>query len=89
MIDQLSALLKVAVALDRRQINALEGLSCNFNAVSRELFLTLTPTLAGDDCSLELWSLEYKKVCLEAEFGIKLVVRVASVHGTEALTAVG
>jgi exopolyphosphatase / guanosine-5'-triphosphate,3'-diphosphate pyrophosphatase len=89
MIDQLSALLKVAVALDRRQINAIEGLSCNFNAVSRELFLTLIPTLAGDDCSLELWSLEYKKACLEEEFGIKLVVRVASVHGTEALTAVG
>jgi exopolyphosphatase / guanosine-5'-triphosphate,3'-diphosphate pyrophosphatase len=76
MIDQLSALLKVAVALDRRQINAIQSLHCTFNAVARELHLTLTPTQVGDDCSLELWSLEYKKACLEAEFGVNLAVRV-------------
>jgi exopolyphosphatase / guanosine-5'-triphosphate,3'-diphosphate pyrophosphatase len=87
-IDQLSALLKVAVALDRRQINAIHQLHCAFNAVERELCLTLTPTQAGDDCSLELWSLEYKKACLEAEFGIKLVVRVELAQDAAALSAV-
>jgi exopolyphosphatase / guanosine-5'-triphosphate,3'-diphosphate pyrophosphatase len=76
MIDQLSALLKVAVALDRRQINAIESLHCTFNAIGRELKLTLTPSQAGDDCSLELWSLEYKKFCLEAEFNVKLLAEV-------------
>ncbi len=89
MIDQLSALLKVAVALDRRQINAIQQLHCVFNAVERELCLTLTPSQVGDDCSLELWSLEYKKACLEAEFGIKLVVRVKSPQDAAALSAVG
>jgi exopolyphosphatase / guanosine-5'-triphosphate,3'-diphosphate pyrophosphatase len=88
IIEQLSALLKVAVALDRRQINAIQELRCDFNAVCRELCLTLTPTVAGDDCSLELWSLEYKKACLEAEFGIKLVVRVKSAQPTEVLSTV-
>jgi exopolyphosphatase / guanosine-5'-triphosphate,3'-diphosphate pyrophosphatase len=77
-IDQLSALLKVAVALDRRQINAIESLHCTFNAIGRELKLTLTPSQAGDDCSLELWSLEYKKFCFEAEFNIKLIAEVNS-----------
>jgi exopolyphosphatase / guanosine-5'-triphosphate,3'-diphosphate pyrophosphatase len=85
MVDQLSALLKVAVALDRRQINAIQKLNCEFNPISRELCLTLTPAIAGDDCSLELWSLEYKKACLEAEFGIKLVVRVESAQRAEVL----
>ncbi|WP_404786606.1 Ppx/GppA phosphatase family protein [Altericista sp. CCNU0014] len=87
-IDQLSALLKVAVALDRRQINAIQGLYCAFNPVERELHLTLIPARAEDDCSLELWSLEYKKACLEAEFGIKLVVRVGSTCNTEVFSAV-
>jgi exopolyphosphatase / guanosine-5'-triphosphate,3'-diphosphate pyrophosphatase len=89
MIDQLSALLKVAVALDRRQINAIQSLQCVFNPAGRELWLTLTPAQVGDDCSLELWSLEYKKACLEAEFEIKLVVRVESAQNATALSAVG
>jgi exopolyphosphatase / guanosine-5'-triphosphate,3'-diphosphate pyrophosphatase len=78
IIDQLSALLKVAVALDRRQINAIESLHCTFDAIERELKLTLTPSQVGDDCSLELWSLEYKKFCLESEFNVKLVAEVNS-----------
>jgi exopolyphosphatase / guanosine-5'-triphosphate,3'-diphosphate pyrophosphatase len=78
IIDQLSALLKVAVALDRRQINAIQSLHCTFNAIGRELKLKLMPSQTGDDCSLELWSLEYKKFCLEAEFNIKLVAEVDS-----------
>lgn len=78
IIDHLSALLKVSVALDRRQINAIESLHCTFDALERELKLTLTPSQIGDNCSLELWSLEYKKFCLEAEFNIKLVTEVAS-----------
>jgi exopolyphosphatase / guanosine-5'-triphosphate,3'-diphosphate pyrophosphatase len=78
IIDQLSALLKVAVALDRRQINAIESLHCAFDTVGRELKLTLTPSQSGDDCSLELWSLEYKKFCLETEFNVKLVAEVKS-----------
>ncbi|MGB8698885.1 MAG: Ppx/GppA phosphatase family protein, partial [Thermosynechococcaceae cyanobacterium] len=76
LIDQLSAILKVAVALDRRQIKAIQSLSCHFDPIPRALYLTLVPSHPNDDCSLELWSLEYKKACFEAEFGIKLWVKV-------------
>ncbi len=76
MIDQLSALLKVAVALDRRQINAIQSVRSTFNPSTRTLQLSLKPKNSDDDCNLELWSLEYKKACLETEFGIKLLTEV-------------
>ncbi|HEY9826464.1 MAG TPA: Ppx/GppA phosphatase family protein [Stenomitos sp.] len=77
IVDQLSAILKVAAALDRRQIQAVASLNCVFNPMTRTLRLTLNPTHPDDDCSLELWSLEYKKFCFEAEFGIKLVAEAS------------
>jgi exopolyphosphatase / guanosine-5'-triphosphate,3'-diphosphate pyrophosphatase len=77
-IDQLSAILKVAVALDRRQINAIQSVRSTFNPATRTFQLSLIPSSPDDDCNLELWSLEYKKACLEAEFGIKLLTKVQS-----------
>jgi exopolyphosphatase / guanosine-5'-triphosphate,3'-diphosphate pyrophosphatase len=77
-IDQLSAILKVAVALDRRQINAIQSVRSTFNPATRTLQLSLIPSNPDDDCNLELWSLEYKKACLETEFGIKLLTKVQS-----------
>jgi exopolyphosphatase / guanosine-5'-triphosphate,3'-diphosphate pyrophosphatase len=77
-IDQLSAILKVAVALDRRQINAIQSVRSKFNPATRTLQLSLIPSSPDDDCNLELWSLEYKKACLETEFGIKLLTKVQS-----------
>jgi exopolyphosphatase/guanosine-5'-triphosphate,3'-diphosphate pyrophosphatase len=76
VIDQLSAILKVAVALDRRQIKAIQAVQCRFEAETRSLYLTLVPSQPGDDCALELWSLEYKKACFESEFNIKLVAQI-------------
>jgi exopolyphosphatase / guanosine-5'-triphosphate,3'-diphosphate pyrophosphatase len=77
-VDQLSALLRLAVALDRRQIGAITRISCNYFPTQRELHLHLTPATAEDSCLLELWNLDYKKDTFEAEFGIKLVVRLPS-----------
>jgi exopolyphosphatase / guanosine-5'-triphosphate,3'-diphosphate pyrophosphatase len=76
VVDQLSAILKIAVALDRRQVNAIRKVYCKFNAVSRELEMTLVPAQPEDDCNLELWSFEYKKASFESAFGVKLVVKV-------------
>jgi exopolyphosphatase / guanosine-5'-triphosphate,3'-diphosphate pyrophosphatase len=76
VVDQLSAILKIAVALDRRQINAIQKVVCKFDAVNREFQMTLVPAQSGDDCSLELWSFEYKKASFEAVFGVKLVIKV-------------
>jgi exopolyphosphatase / guanosine-5'-triphosphate,3'-diphosphate pyrophosphatase len=72
MVDQLSALLRLAVALDRRQIGAIQQVQCEFEAETRTLTLHLTATRPGDDCALELWSLDYKKGPFETVFGVKL-----------------
>lgn len=73
VVDQLSALLRLAVALDRRQIGAIRRIACQFHPASRELHLRLQSTQPGDACSLELWSLDYKKASFEAEFNLRLV----------------
>ncbi len=70
-VDQLSALLRLAVALDRRQIGAIKAIRCEYHP--EKLFLHLQAAQPGDDCELELWSLDYKKGCFEAEFGLELV----------------
>jgi exopolyphosphatase/guanosine-5'-triphosphate,3'-diphosphate pyrophosphatase len=72
-IDQLSALLRVAVALDRRQIGAIDQIRCEYLANHKELHLHLSPKQIGDECVLELWSLDYKKAEFEATFGVKLI----------------
>jgi exopolyphosphatase/guanosine-5'-triphosphate,3'-diphosphate pyrophosphatase len=73
MIDQLSALLRLAVALDRRQIGAIQAVNCTYLPDLKQLQLSLQTTELGDNCSLELWSLNYKKESFETEFGIELV----------------
>ncbi|WP_348238205.1 Ppx/GppA phosphatase family protein [Trichocoleus sp. Lan] len=73
IVAQLSALLRLAVALDRRQIGAIRQVQCEYNAETKELQLHLKPTQPDDDCALEIWSLDYKKDVFEAEYGIKLL----------------
>ncbi len=73
MVDQLSALLRLAVALDRRQIGAIERVRCEYHPNAKELRLRLWASHPADDCALELWSLDYKKGVFEAEYGVKLL----------------
>lgn len=73
MVDQLSALLRIAVALDRRQIGAIQQITCQPQPDRGEFHLRLQTSRPGDDCALELWSLDLKKGPFEAEFGLKLV----------------
>lgn len=73
MIKQLSAILRLAIALDRRQIGAIKNLECRYDSEYRQLHLHLTPTQLNDDCALELWNLEYKKPIFEQEFQVKVV----------------
>jgi len=74
MVNQLSAILRLAVALDRRQIGAITRAQCEYCPESQEFTMHIFPSHADDDCALELWSLDYKKDVFEAEFGVKLVV---------------
>jgi exopolyphosphatase/guanosine-5'-triphosphate,3'-diphosphate pyrophosphatase len=78
MVDQLSPLLRLAVALDRRQIGAIQQVTCEYRPDLGELRLHLQPTRLGDDCALELWSLETKKSSFEEQFALKLVTRLES-----------
>jgi exopolyphosphatase/guanosine-5'-triphosphate,3'-diphosphate pyrophosphatase len=76
LVNQLSAILRIAVALDRRQIGAIEQVRCDYRPAAQELRLRLQPSFPGDDCALELWSLDYEKGVFEAEYGVKLVAKL-------------
>lgn len=73
IVNQLSAILRLAVALDRRQIGAIKQLQCEYCQRSRQLQMKLTPAQADDECVLELWNLDYKKGVFEEEYGVKVV----------------
>jgi exopolyphosphatase / guanosine-5'-triphosphate,3'-diphosphate pyrophosphatase len=78
MVNQLSAILRLAVALDRRQIGAIERVKFEYFAQFQQCNLTIFPSHPHDDCELEMWSLDYKKGVFEAEFGVKLVAILES-----------
>ncbi|MEB3356285.1 MAG: Ppx/GppA phosphatase family protein [Synechococcales bacterium] len=73
MVEQLSALLRIAVALDRRQLGVIKQVQCELDATAKELKLHLYRSVPTDPCSLELWSLNDKKDCFESEFGLTIV----------------
>jgi exopolyphosphatase/guanosine-5'-triphosphate,3'-diphosphate pyrophosphatase len=77
IVRELSAILRIAVALDRRQIGAISHLECKYDPEYRTLHLHLFSQIPEDDCALELWSLDYKKPIFEEEFGVKLVTTLA------------
>lgn len=76
IVSQLSALLRIAVALDRRGIGAIDSLQAQFEAETRVLTLHLKPARPYEDCASELWSLDYKKELFEEEFGVKLAAQL-------------
>lgn len=76
LVKQLSAMLRLAVALDRRQIGAIASLNCEYNPHTAELTLKLQPKDRKDDCVLELWSLDQKKGVFEAEYQVKVIAKL-------------
>ncbi|NEQ40684.1 MAG: Ppx/GppA family phosphatase [Okeania sp. SIO3I5] len=76
VVSELSALLRLAIALDRRQKGAIANVKCWLNKNQKEFYIWLQPADPQDDCALELWSLEYKKEAFEEEFGLKLIVKL-------------
>jgi exopolyphosphatase / guanosine-5'-triphosphate,3'-diphosphate pyrophosphatase len=77
MVRQLSAILRLAVALDRRNKGAIANVSCQYDSRNRLLSFQIQPLEIGDQCSLELWNLSYKKEVFEAEFGVELVATIS------------
>jgi exopolyphosphatase / guanosine-5'-triphosphate,3'-diphosphate pyrophosphatase len=76
VVSKLHPLLRLAVALDRRQIGAIVNFKCEHRPELREFHLHLKPLNLGDDCALELWSLDYKKPAFEDEYNLKLVANL-------------
>jgi exopolyphosphatase / guanosine-5'-triphosphate,3'-diphosphate pyrophosphatase len=77
LVNQLSAILRLAVALNRRQLGAVQELRCEYCPDAHKLNLCLIPAFPGEDCALELWSLNYEQSVFEAEFGVKVAATLA------------
>lgn len=73
MVKQLSAILRLAIALDRRQIGAIKEVCCKYDAEYKKLHLYLVPTNPEDDCDAEIWNLDYKKLIFEEEYEVKVL----------------
>ncbi|MEM7726863.1 MAG: Ppx/GppA phosphatase family protein [Cyanobacteria bacterium P01_A01_bin.45] len=73
LVEQLSPILRLATALDRRQIGAVARIGCEYFSNKEELHLKLVPSSPNEDCALELWSLEYSKDIFEREFKVKVI----------------
>lgn len=76
MVNQLSAMLRLAVALDRRQIGAIAHIQCEYQPNFQEFKMLIFPSSIEDECGLEMWSLDYKKGVFEEEFGLKFVAKL-------------
>jgi exopolyphosphatase / guanosine-5'-triphosphate,3'-diphosphate pyrophosphatase len=77
-VEQLHPLLRLAVAMDRRQIGAIAKVHLDFQPALQEVHLHLKPTHPEDDCALELWSLDYQKGSFERAFKVKLVMKLVN-----------
>jgi exopolyphosphatase/guanosine-5'-triphosphate,3'-diphosphate pyrophosphatase len=73
LVDQMYPLLRLAVALDRRQIGAITAIQCDYQVGKRQLILKLHRRIPNDPCELELWSLSQKKESFEQTYNVQLL----------------
>ncbi|WP_460192642.1 Ppx/GppA phosphatase family protein [Thermosynechococcus sp. FA-CM-4201] len=88
IVEQLSAILRLASALDRRQIGAVDHITCEWRAPQREFCVQVHPADPSDRCELEIWSVNYKKEPFETQFGVSLKVELVPASSTVLATAV-
>jgi exopolyphosphatase / guanosine-5'-triphosphate,3'-diphosphate pyrophosphatase len=74
LIKQLGAILRLAVALDRRQIGAIASLDCVYNPSTHQVDFILKPSNNNDDCALELWNFDFEKAIFEEEYQVSISV---------------
>ena len=77
VVDQLSALLRLAVALDRGRSGTISSVDSEYDEKERTLTILLTPVRADNNCELELWNIDYKKSWFETVFGLQVKARLA------------
>lgn len=76
LVEGLSAMLRIAVALDRRGIGAVKDVKYYYNAPNKTLHLDIKPAFPYDDCASEIWNLEDKKLWFEELYRTKLTTYV-------------
>ncbi|GAB4218223.1 MAG: Ppx/GppA phosphatase family protein [Synechococcales cyanobacterium] len=76
LVCHLSALLRLAVALDRRRTGMVQWVRCDLDLAQRQLKLIVKPMQNGDPCTPELWSLDYNKQVFEKEFDLSISVQL-------------
>ncbi|MCJ2542012.1 Ppx/GppA phosphatase family protein [Thermostichus vulcanus] len=81
IVMELSPLLRIACALDRRRLQAIQSLHCRFQLLGeapRQMELILDPKHPNDDCALELWSLKTKKEVFEQQFKLEVIPKLST-----------
>ncbi|MBE9032026.1 Ppx/GppA family phosphatase [filamentous cyanobacterium LEGE 11480] len=73
LVDQMHPLLRLAVALDRRHIGAIQAIKCEYHEAQKQLQLNLHRQHPNDPCELELWSLNLKKENFEQTYHVQLL----------------
>ncbi|MEL6815934.1 MAG: Ppx/GppA phosphatase family protein [Cyanobacteria bacterium J06598_3] len=83
IVDQLGAMLRVAVALDRARSSAISTVEVSYDKHAEKVNLQLIPTEPNNPCELELWNLDYKKGWFESAFKVTLEssIKTAQVSG--------
>lgn len=76
VVDQLSAMLRIAVALDRARSGAIASINTLYD--NKTLTLQLTPTDPNNSCELELWNIDYKKSWFETVFDTALEAKLSN-----------
>ncbi len=75
-VDEMNPILRLAVALDRRQIRAVKDVKVQVDAKAKQFHLEIIPMEHDDPCTLELWSLDYKKEAFESKYQLTLVTHL-------------
>ncbi len=77
IVNQLSAILRIAVALSRGRSGAVEAISTQYEPEDKAITLSITPVRADNNCELELWNIKFKKAWFEEVFDLKLKAQLA------------
>ncbi|MEM9244698.1 MAG: Ppx/GppA phosphatase family protein [Cyanobacteria bacterium P01_F01_bin.153] len=72
LVDELSPLLRLAVALNRRQTQTVKMIQCQLLGNRDKFRLLISPANPNDSCALEQWSVNLEKRVFEEQFEIPL-----------------
>ena len=78
LVDQLGAMLRVVVALDRGRSDTVAEIKVSYDEDDGEVLLKIVPIRSDNRCELEIWNIDYKKEWFEEVFDVTLTAQVVS-----------